>query len=79
MISVLKEVRGVYVGKQDIVKLATVTLFSGGHLLIERYPGTSKTLLAKALAKAISGEFRRVQGHPDILPTDILSFYIIEL
>ncbi|MCX8208723.1 MAG: MoxR family ATPase [Sulfolobales archaeon] len=77
--SVLKEVRKVYVGKQDIVKLATATLFSGGHLLIEGYPGTGKTLLAKTLAKVISGEFRRVQGHPDILPTDILGFYIYRL
>ncbi|MCX8209378.1 MAG: MoxR family ATPase, partial [Sulfolobales archaeon] len=76
---VLEEVRRVYVGKQDIVKLATATLFSGGHLLIEGYPGTGKTLLAKTLAKVISGEFRRVQGHPDILPTDILGFYIYRL
>ncbi|MEM4018396.1 MAG: MoxR family ATPase [Sulfolobales archaeon] len=76
---VLEEVRKVYVGKPEVVKLSIATLFSGGHLLIEGYPGTGKTLLAKSLAKAIGGEFRRVQGHPDILPSDILGFHIYRL
>ncbi|MEM4854857.1 MAG: MoxR family ATPase [Sulfolobales archaeon] len=76
---VLEEVRKVYVGKPEVVKLSVATLFSGGHLLIEGYPGTGKTLLAKSLAKAIGGEFRRVQGHPDILPSDILGFHIYRL
>ena len=73
---VINEISKIYVGKKDLVKLAVATLFSGGHLLIEGYPGTGKTLLAKALAKVIGGEYRRVQGHPDILPSDILGFHI---
>lgn len=76
---VLEEVRKAYVGKFDVVKLSIATLFSGGHLLIEGYPGTGKTLLAKSLAKVVGGEFRRVQGHPDVLPTDILGFHIYRL
>lgn len=73
---VIEELRKVYVGKFEVIKLAVATLFSGGHLLIEGYPGTGKTLLAKSLSKVIRGEFRRVQGHPDILPTDVLGFHI---
>jgi MoxR-like ATPase len=75
----VEELRKVYVGKVEVVKLAVITLFSGGHLLIEGYPGTGKTLLAKSLSKVIRGEFRRVQGHPDILPTDILGFHVYRL
>lgn len=77
--SIQREVRRVYVGKPELVKLAVATLLAGGHLLIEGFPGTGKTLLAKTLAKVIGGEFRRVQGHPDILPTDILGFHIYRL
>ena len=77
--SIVEEVQKVYVGKPELVKLAVATLLAGGHLLIEGYPGTGKTLLAKTLAKVIGGEFRRVQGHPDILPTDILGFHIYRL
>jgi len=66
----------VYVGKRELVELCVAALYSGGHVIIEGYPGTGKTLLAKALAKAISGAYKRVQGHPDILPSDILGFHI---
>jgi MoxR-like ATPase len=58
-------------GKSDEVRLALVALFSGGHLLVEDVPGTGKTLLAKALAAAIGGRFRRVQCTPDLLPADV--------
>lgn len=77
--SVLNEVSRVYVGKKDLVEIAVATLFSGGHLLIEGYPGTGKTLLAKSLAKVIGGVYRRVQGHPDVLPSDIIGFHIYRL
>ncbi|MEM4654734.1 MAG: MoxR family ATPase [Thermosphaera sp.] len=76
---VVKEIRKVYVGKEEIVKLSVATLVTNGHLLIEGYPGTGKTLLGKALAKAIGGEYARIQGHPDILPSDILGFHIYRL
>lgn len=58
-------------GKASEVDLALATLLSGGHLLIEDLPGTGKTLLSRAIAAALGGEFRRVQCTPDLLPTDI--------
>lgn len=58
-------------GKDEVVRLAVVTLLSGGHLLLEDLPGTGKTLLAKSLAAAVGGDFGRVQCTPDLLPSDI--------
>src|SRR5690349_8867003 len=58
-------------GAPETVRLALVALLSGGHLLVEGMPGTGKTLLAKSLATAIGGRFRRVQCTPDLLPADV--------
>jgi len=64
------------VGKREEIKLMLATLVAGGHLLIEGPPGAGKTLTCKALAKVVGGDYRRVQGNPDILPSDIVGFYI---
>jgi len=77
--NIISEINNVIVGKEELVTLAVSTLVTEGHLLIEGLPGTGKTLLAKSLAKAIGGEYRRVQGHPDVLPSDILGFHVYKL
>jgi MoxR-like ATPase len=66
-----EEISKVIIGKPQTVEDAVLTLLCGGHLLIEDVPGVGKTTLAKALAKVIGGEFRRIQFTPDLLPTDI--------
>jgi len=62
----------VILGKPEAIDHVLVALLAGHHLLLEDVPGVGKTTLAKALARAFSGEFRRVQFTPDLLPTDIL-------
>lgn len=58
-------------GKDDILDLVIITLFCGGHILIEDVPGTGKTMIARALAASIDGEYKRIQFTPDLLPSDI--------
>jgi MoxR-like ATPase len=59
-------------GKTDAVRLALVALAARGHLLIEDVPGVGKTTLARAIARALGGTFRRIQFTSDLLPSDIL-------
>jgi MoxR-like ATPase len=66
-----REVGRVVRGKPEAVRLSVVALLSGSHLLVEDTPGTGKTLLAKSLAAAVGGRFRRVQCTPDLLPSDL--------
>ena len=62
----------VILGKPDVMEHLAVALLSGSHVLMEDVPGVGKTTLAKAVAKSFSGDFKRVQFTPDLLPTDIL-------
>jgi MoxR-like ATPase len=62
----------VVLGKVEVVRMCLVGLLSGEHVLLEDVPGVGKTLVAKALAKSVSGRFARVQFTPDLLPSDIV-------
>jgi len=69
----------VIVGQGEAIDLAMVTLLAGGHALIEGVPGVGKTLLVKALAKAVAGEFQRIQFTPDLMPADITGTSVFDL
>ncbi len=64
-------VERVITGKREVVELAVVAFACGGHLLVEDVPGVGKTVLARALARSIDATFARVQGAPDLLPSDV--------
>jgi len=65
-------ISSVLIGKPEVVQLAIVTLLADGHVLIEDAPGVGKTSLAKAIAKSLDCDYKRVQFTPDMLPSDIL-------
>jgi len=76
---VRKALGRVIVGQNEAIDLALVTLLAGGHALIEGVPGVGKTLLVKALARAVSGEFQRIQFTPDLMPAEITGTSVFDL
>ena len=65
-------------GKAEVIDLALLGIFAGGHVLLEDVPGVGKTTLAKALAKAFGVRFSRVQFTPDLLPADITGSLVLD-
>ncbi|AYF98833.1 AAA family ATPase [Protaetiibacter intestinalis] len=71
-------VEQVLLGKTFVVRLGFIALFSEGHLLLEDFPGTGKTSLARAIAQSLDGSSNRIQFTPDLLPGDITGVSIYD-
>lgn len=77
IISLIENVERVIVGKRHCIELVVAAMLTGGHVLIEDVPGVGKTQLVSALASSCKGVFGRLQMTPDIMPTDITGFTMI--
>ena len=75
---IIDEVQKVICGKNDIVRLTLETVLAGGHVLMEDVPGVGKTTMAVAFAKAMGMDYGRVQFTPDVLPSDITGFSLLD-
>lgn len=76
---VRENIRKIIIGKDDVIELVLVALICEGHVLIEDVPGVGKTSLISALARSVGLGFRRVQFTPDVLPSDITGFSILNM
>ncbi len=74
--ALIANIRSVFVGDPEVVRLVVTALLARGHLLIEDVPGIGKTLLGVALARSIESSFRRIQFTNDLLPSDLLGMSI---
>jgi MoxR-like ATPase len=72
------EIAKVIVGQDQVVEDLLVTLFAGGHVLVEGVPGTAKTLLVRVLARLFACDFKRIQFTPDLMPADIIGTNIFD-
>ena len=67
------------VGKEEAVEYALIALLCKGHVLIEDVPGVGKTTLASALARSLDCTFRRIQFTPDLMPSDVTGYTLINI
>jgi len=75
---IVRQVRRVIVGQEEVLEQVLIALFMGGHCLITGLPGTAKTLLVRTIAQTLGLLFKRIQFTPDLMPSDITGTDIIE-
>ncbi len=75
----MEQVRKIYVGQDELVLGTLVALFSGGHVLIESFPGLGKTLFVRTLGKTLGCQFGRIQFTADLMPSDITGSPIFDM
>jgi MoxR-like ATPase len=75
---ILRQVREVIVGQEEVLEQILIAIFVGGHCLMTGMPGTAKTLMVRTIADALGLQFRRIQFTPDLMPSDITGTDIIE-
>src|ERR1700727_295724 len=75
---IVKQVREVIVGQDEVLEQILTALFVGGHCLITGLPGTAKTLMVRTIAQTLGLTFKRIQFTPDLMPSDITGTDIIE-
>ncbi|HEY6213344.1 MAG TPA: AAA family ATPase [Vicinamibacterales bacterium] len=75
---ILRELRKIIVGQDEVVEQVLIALFTGGHCLITGVPGLAKTLLIKSLADILDLDFKRIQFTPDLMPSDITGTEILD-
>jgi MoxR-like ATPase len=73
-----RELGRVVIGADSAVRQLVIALVARGHVLVQGVPGLGKTLLAKALARALGGEFKRIQGTADLMPSDITGVHVFD-
>jgi MoxR-like ATPase len=76
-IQIMDEVNKVVIGKRVIIEKVLTAILAKGHILLEDYPGVGKTTLALAFSKAMALEHHRLQFTPDVLPTDVVGFHLL--
>lgn len=74
--AILAEISKAFIGKNEIVKKVLMTIYAGGHILLEDCPGVGKTTLAVAFSKTLGLSSKRIQFTPDTLPSDITGFTV---
>lgn len=74
----VQNIENVILGKHDVIIKVIAAMLAGGHVLIEDVPGVGKTLLAETLAKSVSGTFGRIQFTPDLMPSDVVGYTVID-
>ncbi len=73
-----RELGRVIVGADTSIRALIIALVARGHVLVQGVPGLGKTLLAKTLARTLGGEFKRIQGTPDLMPSDIIGVHVFD-